>query len=273
MSMPIATPPVFSEPATLVGHRGLGKGVVKGRVENTLDSFLAAVDAGVDWVEVDVRRTLDDQLYVAHDAFSGSTFLARMTAREANRAGGLRIEELLEALPPSTGVAFDVKSSIEDAGRTSAGTTGALLARAGKRTPWHRPVVALSFDPASLRHMRQELPALPLGLLTWLRFPVGHAVAAAAHLDVQVLAIHAGSLWPNAATTPADVPSLDEVVDHVHEADRQLMVWCPNPAQTRALVASGADALVVDDVPRTVRTRSRVLRTGPGRDQASPGTS
>lgn len=273
MSMPTGPRPVFSEPATLIGHRGLGKGVVAGRVENTLDSFLGAVAAGVDWVEVDVRRTLDDQLYVAHDAFSGSTFLAQMTATEANRAGGLRIEELLEALPPSTGVAFDVKSSIEDAGRTSASTTAALLARAGKRSPWHRPVVALSFDPASLRHMREELPTLPLGLLTWLRFPVGHAVAAAAHLDVQALAIHAGSLWPNAVTTPADVPSLEAVVDHVHEADRQLMVWCPNRAQTRALVAAGADALVVDDVPRKVRARCRQLRTDTGRRRVLPGAS
>lgn len=110
-------------------------------------------------------------------------------------------------MPRAAGVVFDVKSSMEDAGRTSALTTAALLARAGKDSPWRRPAVALSFDPASLRHMRDELPTLPLGLLTWLRFPVGHAVAAAAHLDVQVLAIHAGSLWPNADTAPsADNP-------------------------------------------------------------------
>ena len=262
MSPRTTTSPVFSQSATLVGHRGLGKGTVDGHVENTLGSFLAALDSGVDWIEVDVRRTLDDQLFVAHDAFFGSTFLTQLSAAEASRAGGLRVQELLEALPPSAGVVFDVKSSIEDASRTSALTTAALLARAGRGTPWHRPVVALSFDPASLRHMREELPTMPLGLLTWLRFPVGHAVAAAAHLDVQVLAIHAGSLWPNAATSPADVPELDEVVDHVHTTNRQLMVWCPNRAQTKALAAAGVDALVVDDVPRKVRARSRMLRAG-----------
>ncbi len=98
---------------------------------------------------------------------------------------------------------------------------------------------------------------MPLGLLTWLRFPVGHAVAAAAHLDVQVLAIHAGSLWPNAATSPDDIPTVSEVVQHVHDVNRQLMVWCPNRAQSRNLVSTGVDALVVDDVPRNVRVRSR----------------
>jgi len=259
MTPPIATSAVFSRPATVIGHRGLGKGIVEGHVENTLGSFLAALDAGADWVEVDVRRTLDDRLFVAHDASYGSTLLTRLTAEEASRAGRLRIEELLEALPPQAGVAFDVKSSIEDANRTSALTTAALLARVGRNTPWRRPVLALSFDPASLQHMREELPTLPLGLLTWLRFPVGHAVAAAAHLDVQVLAVHAGSLWPNAATSHADVPALDEVVHHVHAANRQLMAWCPNRVQTKTLVAGGIDALVVDDVPRSVRTRSRVL--------------
>jgi len=253
---------VFSQPATLVGHRGLGKGVVEGQLENSLGSFLGAVDAGLDWVEVDVRRTMDDRLFVAHDAFAGSGFLTRMTEGEAKSAGGLRLEDLLEALPPAVGVVFDVKSSLEDAGRDRSATTATLLARAGKAAAWKRPVAALSFDPASLRHLREERPGLPLGLLTWTRFPVGLAVAAAAHLDVQVLAIHAGSLWPSSAATPADVPSLHEVVAHVHQAHRQLMVWCPNRVQTRELVAAGADALVVDNVPRKIRVRARALLPG-----------
>lgn len=251
---------MFSRPATLVGHRGLGKGVVQGHVENTLGSFLGAVEAGIDWVEVDVRRTVDDRLFVAHDAFAGQGFLARTPAGEASRAGGLRLEELLEALPPAVGVVFDVKSSIEDAGRDRTATTATLLARAGRASAWDRPTAALSFDPASLRHLRDELPDLALGLLTWTGFPVGHAVAAAAHLDVQLLAIHAGSFWPRAASALADVPALDEVVERVHLANRQLAVWCPNQTQTRKLVAAGADALIVDDVPGKVRTRARALR-------------
>jgi glycerophosphoryl diester phosphodiesterase len=255
-----ATVPVFLEPTTLVGHRGLGRGIVNGHVENTRGSFLAALEAGVDWVEVDVRRTLDDQLFVAHDAFTGSKFMTQMSAAEVSAGGGLRVEDLLDALPESAGVVFDVKSSIEDAGRPHQTTTAALLARHGKLSPWRRPVVAMSFDPASLRHMREELPSLPLGLLTWLRFPVGQAVAAAAHLDVQLLALHAGSLWPGRAALRGDVPALEEVVEHVHESDRQLIVWCPKRAQTRALVAAGVDALVVDDVPRKVQVRARVLR-------------
>ena len=247
------TPEIFRGSATLIGHRGLGKGLVDGRVENTLPSFLAALGAGIDWVEVDVRRTADDQLFVAHDAaLADGHFLSEITGRQASRFGVLRVQELLEALPPEAGVVFDVKSSLDDASRSAVSTTGAVLGRIGSVYLGSRPTVAMSFDPAALRHIREQLPTMPLGLLTWLRFPVEQAVAAAAHLDVQLLAIHAGSLWPNSTTGPADLPPLAQVVTRVHQSNRQLVAWCPTEDQARALVTAEVDALVVDDVPHYV---------------------
>src|SRR4051794_32812250 len=152
----------------------MGKGVVEGYTENTVESFLAAVEAGLDWVEVDIQRTGDDALVVAHDAvLPDGAPLAELRAVDAERRGVVRLETLLEVLPTGVGVVFDVKSAIEDAGRPAAGTTGALLGRAAAAAD--RPAVALSFDPAALRHMREAAPGLPLGLLTWIRFPIGHA--------------------------------------------------------------------------------------------------
>jgi glycerophosphoryl diester phosphodiesterase len=136
--------------------------------------------------------------------------------------------------------------------------TAAILARTCSQALRDRPAIALSFDPAALRHMREELPSLPLGLLTWLRFPIGQAVAAAAHLDVQVLAVHAGSLWRNAVNGHNDVPSVQRVVDLVHDADRELAVWCPSERRVKALAAAGVDALVVDNVSRHARAVAQV---------------
>jgi glycerophosphoryl diester phosphodiesterase len=51
---------VFGGRSAVIGHRGLGRGVVTGHRQNTLGSFEAAVRAGVRWVEADVRRTGDD---------------------------------------------------------------------------------------------------------------------------------------------------------------------------------------------------------------------
>ncbi len=249
--------PVFTEQPTLVGHRGMGTGVVDGYRENTVESFLAALASGIDWVEVDVRRTSDDGLFVCHDAaFPDGVFLSDITSAQARALGIVRLEELLEVLPASAGVVFDVKSSLEDAGRSSAATTAALLARTCAGALGDRPALAQSFDPAALMHMREALPRMALGLLTWLRFPVGLAVAAAAHLDVQVLAVHAGSLVPGLAAG-FTVPPLETIVTAVHEAERQLMVWCPSPRRARALHVAGVDAMVVDDLPRHVRGLAR----------------
>lgn len=255
-----APPQVFSGPATLVGHRGLGEGVVQHQAENTLGSFLGAIRSGIDWVEADVRRSSDDELFVTHDAaFPDGSFLAEIPAEQASRHGALRISELLEALPSNAGVMFDLKSSLEDAGRASMSTTAALFGRIGRRHLDQRPMFASSFDPAALLHMRAESPSMPLGLTTWLRFPIGHAVAAAAHLDVQVLAVHAGSLWPSAATATVDVPALQEVVDAVHRSHRELLVWGPTVDQARHLAAVGVDAMVVDDVPAQVAGLARPI--------------
>jgi glycerophosphoryl diester phosphodiesterase len=250
---------VFTDQPAVVGHRGMGKGTVDGYLENTLASFLAAVDAGCDWLEVDVGRSSDDELFVLHDAaLSDGSFLADVPAEQAVAGGALRLPELLEALPPGAGVAFDVKSSLQDARRGSSTTTASLLARTCGRQLTDRPVLALSFDPAALQHMRAQAPGIALGLLTWIRFPIGHAVAAAAHLDVQVLSVHAGSLWRNASNGRHDIPPPDHVVARVHEARRQMMVWCPSPRRARTLAAAGVDALVVDDVPRQVRELDRL---------------
>ncbi|ONI74520.1 hypothetical protein BWI15_10960 [Kribbella sp. ALI-6-A] len=247
-------PRIFPRPATLVGHRGLGKGLVQGHRENTAGSFLAAVDAGLQWLEVDVRRTRDDELFVVHDAaLADGTFLAELTGEQARQYGALPVQDLLDRLPPEVGVVFDVKSSLEDAGRAADATTAALLGTLATESARRRPTLAQSFDPAALRQLRQAAPQVPLGLLTWLHFPIGQAVAAAAHLDIQVLAVHAGSLWPTTAAEPQDVPSLERIVALVHGAERELLVWCPTAEQAGHLVAAGVDAIVIDDVPSQVR--------------------
>lgn len=242
---------MFESAATLIGHRGLGKGVVLGHQENSLDSFPAAVQCGLTWVEVDVRRTRDDELVVAHDpALHDGTALSDVLADEAEERGLLRLSDLLEALPTSAGVLFDIKSAMADALRPPQSTTASLLAPVAARESRRRPVVATSFDAAAVQQVRAAAPRLPIGLLTWLHHPVELAVAAAAHLDVQMLSLHAGSLWPNRSGKPCHLLPLEHVLAVVHDSGRELLVWCPTDEQARQLTAVGVDALIFDDVPR-----------------------
>jgi glycerophosphoryl diester phosphodiesterase len=246
-------PRVFEDAPTLLGHRGLGRGTVDGHDENTLGSFLAAAEAGVDWVEVDVRRTADDDLVVLHDpAWDDGTFVVDVTGAEALSRGALRVAELLDALPVSVGVDFDLKSSLEDATCSAGRTTAALLAPVARRAAQERPAAVTSFDPGALGIVRALAPELPLGLLTWLRFPVGHAVSAAAHLDVDFLAVHVGSIVPNPIEPAPQQRPLDYVFAVAHRAGRQVLAWCPEVALLDELVAAGVDAACVNDVPDTL---------------------
>lgn len=244
---------VFGSRAVLLGHRGCGRGIVEGRLENTLDSFLTAVELGIDWVEVDVRRTCDDVLVVAHHpADADGVFYADLSAEQAAARGVLRLDTLLDALPPGIGVDLDLKSSMEDAPRAAARTTMGLLAPVARREARHRPALVTSFDAGALMVAREFCPTVPLGLLTWVEFPVGQAVAAAAQLDVQVLALHGGSLKPNRFEPASLQRPLSYVVETVHASGRELLAWCPGPSFARRLIAAGADALCVNNVPRTL---------------------
>ena len=244
---------VFGAGPTVIGHRGCGCGVVDGHAQNTLDSFAAAVAGGAQWVEADVRRTGDDVPVVAHDpAYPDGAVLAELPVAETDRRGTLRLSTLLAELPPAVGVNIDLKSSMEDCLRTPDRTTAGLVAPVALDEAGRRPLMVSSFDPGALRLLREEAPSVPLGLLTWHRFPLEMAVSACAHLDIEVLALHAGSLGAGAPGGRLDERFLERVLSLVHGCARQLLVWCPGAALAGFLLSAGTDAVVVDDVPRVL---------------------
>jgi glycerophosphoryl diester phosphodiesterase len=239
---------VFGARPVVIGHRGLGCGTVSGHLENTLDSFTAAVALGIGWVETDVRRTADDALVVAHDEVQADgADVAALRAGDADRRGMLRLRSLFDALPPAVGVNVDLKSSMDDCLRLPSRTTAGLLAPVVAEEARRRPVIVSSFDPGALSLLRQEAPGVPLAWLTWHRFPVEIAVAGSALMDVDVLGLHVGSLRRDPATGQVDRSHAADVVRLVHECGRQLLVWCPDAGHARMLAAAGADALVVDE--------------------------
>jgi glycerophosphoryl diester phosphodiesterase len=244
---------VFGAGPAVMGHRGLGCGVVSGHRENTLGSFTAAAALGMRWVEVDVRRTGDDTLVVAHDeALGDGTSFAVLTGEQADRSGALRLRTLFEALPTGVGVNVDLKSSIDDCLRPPPRTTAALLAPVVVAEARRRPVMVSSFDPAALGLLRRDAPQVPLGWLTWHRFPVAAAVAGCAHMDVDVLGLHVGSLRRDPRSGRVDASAAERVLSLVHGSGRELLVWCPEAEPACVLADAGADALVVDEVPHAL---------------------
>jgi glycerophosphoryl diester phosphodiesterase len=238
---------VFADPPVLCGHRGSGKGIVGGHRENTLDSFQAAVAAGLGWVEVDARVNADGVLVSRHDpALEDGRLVSELTSAETDELGLMRFADLFEALPPEVGVDVDVKTSLEDALRPREATTAALVADLVASLPADgRPLLVSSFDPAALLIVRERVPDVAVGLLTWRRFPLRKAIAASVHLGAEVVAPHFESLMIG---PPHDRPP-DELVRVAHEAGLQVLTWSVPAGERDAAIAAGADCLVIDDVP------------------------
>lgn len=241
--------PVFAQKPTVIGHRGAGVGRVDGRLENTLESFAAAVDSGTAWIELDVRRSRDGGLAVVHNpADVDGTYVVERDLAALQDAGIPSLEQVLEQLPLNVGVDVDLKSSVEDALLPDEQTTAALVAPVLDRERLRRNLLVTSFDPASLLILRERAPSVPLGLLTWFTFPLHMAVAAAAHLGVEVVAAQVGSFGPDGPT--ARHRGAAHAVEVAHRAGLEVIAWCPTPTEAVDLVTWGVDALVVDDVAR-----------------------
>jgi glycerophosphoryl diester phosphodiesterase len=70
--------------ALVVAHRGASAGAV----DNSLDAFARAIELGADMLELDVRRTADDQLIAFHNASVGGRRVGALTRAEIGVAAG-----------------------------------------------------------------------------------------------------------------------------------------------------------------------------------------
>jgi glycerophosphoryl diester phosphodiesterase len=244
--------PLFRGRPTVIGHRGCGAREVRGHRENTIPSLTAAARAGVDWVELDVHRC-SDGLALLHDPVhpAGDLVIGRSVC-ELQARGVDDLGAALRALPTSVGVDIDVKSSLEDASAEAEQSTAAVLAPVVEREQSRRPLLVTSFDAAALLELRARVPTARLGLLTWIRFPLRIAVAAAGRLGMDVVGLHVGSL--GAAERPEQGfllrPDAPQALAAAHAAGMEVLAWCPDPATATVLAAAGVDAVVVDDAVR-----------------------
>ena len=266
---------IFETKPTVVGHRGFGAGTRGGYQENTLASYLAAVEHGLSWIELDVQRTLDDQLVIRHDPVTADgDFVVSQPADELVAAGIPRFDDVMAALPPDLAVNVDVKTIIEDATDPPHRRTAALVATALRAHAGQRRLFVSSFDPSLLMYLQERkdtLPGIPLGLITWLRFPAWHAIPAAVNLGLDAICLHTGTLGLGLARTPPVDYSMGRVIEAAHHAGLEVLAWSPNPENAVKLAAAGVDALSVNEIPDVLAALS--ARRVPGAGTAPTATS
>ncbi|GAB3485931.1 glycerophosphodiester phosphodiesterase [Nocardiopsis coralliicola] len=240
-------------PVEVIGHRGLGRGTAGGFRENTVGSYRAALGAGADRVEIDVRRTADGALVLHHDAaLADGRPIIELTAAECRARGLAGLDEALDALPADAALDVDVKTVMEDAVDAAADTTMGLLTPVLLREAERRSLFVCSFDPSVLLHVQRAAPQVPTAWMPYVRNPLDQAVAGAAGMGCPLVAIDARSFGRTGDAPRPGRRSPEATVDIAHRAGLQVLCWCPDPVDAVRFAAAGVDAVVVDDVPGTV---------------------
>lgn len=210
--------------------------------ENTLAAFRSAVDAGADWLEMDVQMSDDGHLVVIHDATVDRTTngsgrvadltLAQLQALDAGNGEQIptfaSVLELAQAT--NTIVMAEAKSS-----ELYPGLEGKIIEALAAANYTDKAVVQ-SFDEASLIRLRELSGELPLCAM----YGLGHFNLSGAQPG------NAGAVCPMAEM----VLLYPWMIHQARDEGRQLFVWFgawEYPWTVRLLVEFGVDGVIVDD--------------------------
>jgi glycerophosphoryl diester phosphodiesterase len=219
-----------------IGHKGADV-IAPG---NTLASFRAAVEIGVDMIEFDVLRMHDGELVVAHDyhdaggrvplslanaldAFTGPPLDRvdldcdlKLPGGEDRLAGALRDRDLLDRTMVSTMEISSLRRLREIEPALRLGWTYPKVTRDWDGKRWARPAVAVA-----LVLMRRRLPGLAADTIS--------------DLGVQALWVY----WPLITRS---------LVETARAAGVEVFAWTvDDPGRMRALRALGVDGICTND--------------------------
>ncbi|WP_405485299.1 glycerophosphodiester phosphodiesterase [Streptomyces sp. NBC_00009] len=219
-----------------IGHRG----VMGVEPENTLRSFVAAQDAGLDLIELDLHLSKDGALVVMHDADVDRTTdgrgpiadktLAELRALDAGRGERVPVfEEVLDA------VSKPLQAEIKDVAAARA------LADVMLRRDLVSRVEVISFHDAAIAEISRLVPGVRTAL-----------VASRYGTDVveRATAVGATSLVLNIRRLT------QEIVERARKADLRIIGWVVNTQDDLRLVrALGLDGATTDypEIKRTGR--------------------
>lgn len=224
----------------VVAHRGYSAVAP----ENTLAAFRAAIDAGADAIEFDVRLTRDGHAVVLHDATVDRTTnghgevskltLAELRALRANkrfapRFPDARVPTLDEVLALARGRTMAL-AELKDPDRKR---LPRLLAEALIRHDMARRTLVISFHAGSLRRFRKLAPAVPVGLLA---LPYDPPRRRAIQVRADAMLGFFGALDRR-------------VVRTARAAGLEVYSWTVNdPVALRRIARLGVDGIISDDV-------------------------
>jgi glycerophosphoryl diester phosphodiesterase len=216
----------MSAPPLVIAHRGVHN---TGLTENTMAAFQAAIDAGADMIELDVRRTGAGELAILHDHAIGKVALDSCSLDELQARTGFRPPLLSEALDWARGrIGLDVELK-EDGYVDQLAPLLLDFAHAGG------DLIVTSFLDPVLVALHQRAPALRLGLLlTW----------TTDRFEQRAHACGAGTVLPQ-------MKLVDEaIIAGACDAGLELIAWDFMAGKDPQLLADArVQGVITDDVP------------------------
>jgi len=212
-----------------IGHRGARAYAP----ENTLTSFKKALEIGVDAVELDVRRTEDNQLVVMHDAdvkrtTNGEGLVSKLTLKEIkdfSAEGGEKIptlQEALDFLDKKVKVLIELKET---------GIEEQVLSIVNERGV-RKNVVIVSFLEDALKKVRELDKDIETGLIY-----AKHKNPIKAALELKANYLVAFYRFTHTAN-----------VQKAHENGLKVIVWTINkPEEVEEYAAKGVDGIASDN--------------------------
>lgn len=210
-----------------VGHRGAAGHAP----ENTVVAIHAGIACGVEFVEIDLRRTADGALVALHDATVNRTTdgrgrISRLSLQEVKRldaGNGARIptlEEALEAASGGTGMMLELKAR-----HIAQQTVGTV-----RHTGFTGPLLYASFLHDELTQIGKADPGASLMVL-FDRFPPASVARAMKYAPSHV------GLRHSKATR--------RLVEAFHRANLHVFVYTPNrPTDIQRAICLGVDGVI-----------------------------
>jgi glycerophosphoryl diester phosphodiesterase len=213
--------------------------------ENSLEGVRLAAVLGADYVEVDVRRTLDGVPVLMHDPLLGRTTgrwwpVWLMTARRLRgvrlRGNGEpvpRLADVLDGLPQGLGVAIDVKDAT---------AARAVLAEVHRRGADER-VLLWSQRRRAVRYLARAAPGIEVALLRDTDTP-----------SAQDRLLHDAVRWGARAVSVDQDAATPELIDRARRHGLRTYTWFQDLATQRTRTWTGLAGVVTDWVGEARQT-------------------
>ena len=166
----------------IIGHRGASKAFK----ENTIEAIQGAREAGADWVELDIRRSLDGEIVVHHDPHTEASALIAATKASDLPSYIPTLAEALEACG-DMGVNIEIKNEEDEEDFDPEHQMVPRTIEVARAKMDRAKTLITSFDMGAINAVHDSDPAMPTGLLT--SDPIGAEVSvgrAAAHDHVAI---------------------------------------------------------------------------------------